>query len=116
MRVLIIDDSPSILECTRALLEKDGHAVVTCESFLGACVELGLLVPFNVVICDGFDGDGPRLLMMVRNTFSRVKTILHSADSALVEAEKTRGFCAIVKGDSWGALLGALGTPVEVPR
>ena len=48
-------------------------------------------------------------MMMVRNTFSRVKTILHSADSALVEAEKARGFCAIVKGDSWGELLAAVG-------
>ena len=109
MRVLVCDDSHAILECTRALLESHGHEVVTYESFLGACVELGLLVPFNVVICDGFDGDGPNLLMMVRNTFSDVKTILHSADSRLVEQEKARGFCGIVKGDSWDEVMRAVG-------
>ena len=107
MRVLIIDDSPSILECTRTFLEKAGHAVVTASSLY----EAALLYPYecDVVICDGFDGYGPQFLKVVRRFNPVGKTILHSADSRLVEQERERGFCSIVKGDSWGELLASVG-------
>ena len=109
MRVLVCDDSHAILECTRALLESHGHEVVTCGGFVDAFMETGCGTPFDVVICDGFDGDGLNLLLAVRHTFSGVKTILHSADSRLVEQERSRGYCGIVKGDSWDEVMRAVG-------
>ena len=107
MRVLVCDDSPSILECTRALLESHGHEVETCAGMFEASFHMGSQT--DVVVCDGFDGVGPNFLQAVRSLHPNTLTILHSADSALVEAEKARGFCALVKGDSWGALLAAVG-------
>ena len=55
-------------------------------------------------------------LELVRKFYPDVKTILHSADSRLVEQERERGFCSIVKGDSWGELLASVGQPVTVEK
>ena len=84
MRVLIIDDSPSILECTRALLESHGHEVMTWPEEVDGCQEVKnwFLAGFDVVICDGLGGEGQKFLIGVRRDYPKIKTILHSADSS----------------------------------
>ena len=78
MRVLIIDDSPSILECTRALLESHGHEVMTWPEEVDGCQEVKnwFLAGFDVVICDGLGGEGQKFLIGVRRDYPKIKTIL----------------------------------------
>ena len=107
MRILVVDDDASILECTRTFLEKAGHEVVTCAGIFEACTALS--DRFDVVICDGFGGPGLEFLFVLRRVEPTIKTILHSADSRLVEQERARGYCGIVKGDSWDEVMRAVG-------
>ena len=111
MRILAIDDNPSILECTAAMLEIHGHEVTKCHATTSAWLALCEPVLYDVVVCDGFGGRGLSFLAAVRQHHHYTKTILHSADDELVAIEARRGQCAILKGDSWNALLAALQTP-----
>lgn len=111
MRILVTDDDPSVLVCTQALLESAGHEVKAFPDIISAWLALCEPVLYDVVICDGFKGRGLSLLAAVRQHHHYTRTILHSADDELVAIEARRGQCAILKGDSWNALLAALQTP-----
>lgn len=114
MRVLICDDDPAILECTEALLERRGHEVTLFTNTEDAWLALCEPILFDVVISDGFGGRGLSFLAAVRQHHHWTRTVLHSADKDLVEHETRKGYCAILKGDSWKALIAALQAPAGV--
>ncbi|MFB3816170.1 MAG: hypothetical protein ACE147_00785 [Candidatus Methylomirabilales bacterium] len=110
-RILVADDDEACREMLAALYGRT-HEVVTVESTEAAWLKLQEPVHFDALVCDGFDGDGPRLLRAVRNHYPRIRTLLYSGRQALVLLEASHGGRALLKPASVEALLAAV-APAE---
>lgn len=111
MRILAIDDEWAHRELIQDVLEGAGHSVVTSPRPDELLLRSAMM--FDLVICDGLDGEGPTVLAAARDLGAR--TLLASGDDDLVDAELALGFPAIRKPFRMEALLAAV-APVEIPH
>ena len=100
LNVMVVDDSPVVLEHVRHALERAGHTVITRESALGTASQVIKARP-DVVMLDvsmpAIDGD--RLVTVVRDVKKDIILILHSSLPAarlqqISEASGAHGYIA----------------------
>jgi two-component system, OmpR family, response regulator len=78
--VLVVDDSPELLDLVRRALERDGHGVRTAATVADARTELQLATP-DVLVLDVElpDGSGVELCRALRGAGSRVPILVLTA-------------------------------------
>ena len=122
MKILLIDDDPVALALGRAVLEKQGHDVITLEGALGASAVILREQP-RVVVLDiempGLPGDDWLQMLRERNLLgedSQTAFILHSGvDAAKLEriSGETGALGGIPKGENPQAFADAFERLVE---
>jgi CheY-like chemotaxis protein len=100
LRVMVVDDSPTVLAHVRFALERAGHSVTTRDSALGTMSEVMRLKPQALVLDVSMPAlAGNRLASLVSEFRKDVVVILHSSLPAaelaeLAQSSGARGYIA----------------------
>jgi FixJ family two-component response regulator len=91
LRVMVVDDSPTVLEHVRYALERAGHFVTTRDSPLGTMSELMRLKPEALILDVSMPAlAGDRLAALVSDIRKDIVIILHSSMSPMELATLAR--------------------------
>jgi CheY-like chemotaxis protein len=117
-RVLVIDDDPEVGRCVRAILERDGFQVTTCQSGAEGLQFMRQQRPELVILdLDMPDMDGAEVLKQVRRDWELIPVIVHTGypESALmVRALESSPFTLLAKPAEATQLLAAVrGTRIK---
>lgn len=108
LRVIIVDDEPTLLDIIKVAFENAGHYAVACRTFADARQRL-LAETFDVMITDVRLGafNGIQLAVIARDTNPRMKVIVFSGfdDPVLREEAEHLGASYLVKPVSSAELL-----------
>jgi FixJ family two-component response regulator len=91
LRVMVVDDSPTVLSHLRFALERAGHSVTTRDSALGTMSELMRIKPEALILDVSMPAlAGDRLAALASDLRKDVVIILHSSLSPSELAELAR--------------------------
>lgn len=104
MRILLVDDSPVILDLLAESLRLHGHDSAEASS---AAMALPMLPYMDAAIVDGLNGQGMRVLSACEAR--GLPAVLYSGNEETVVLAQRLGFTAVLKPASIKELLAALG-------
>lgn len=119
-KILVIDDSPSMLALVELILREDGHEVLSSLSAIEA-MKLAVEMPADLIITDLYmpEKDGLEILQEARRALPRVPVIAISGAERrkdMLSAARILGAgCTLRKPFSKEQLLRAVATVMEQP-